>query len=199
MSLEEKIRSLRNKIYCYPWRFLSKLNLYKDQGSPIKFITEDANWAINSVGLNIKREIDMISQNKIEILTNPSKITKKVVHFGSQYMWLNWGQHMSKENKFITSFFHGKPEDGEDVKKHIDQFLNSIPRLSKIITSSTLVEKRLLKWDIDPELISKIPLGVNTKIFLPSDKESKLLIRERLKIPKDALVIGSFQKDGIGW
>jgi len=199
MSLTANIRSLRNRIYCYPWRILHKLNLYKDQGSPIKFISEDANWAINSVGLNIKREIDLISQDKIEILTNPSKITNKIVHFGSQYMWLNWGQHMSKENKFITSFFHGKPEDGDDVRKHIDQFLKSVPRLSKIITASTLIEKRLINWNIDKELISKIPLGVNTKIFLPAEKEYKLLVRKNLKIPKDALVIGSFQKDGIGW
>ena len=199
MTLEEKIRSLRNKIYCYPWRILHKLNIYKDHGVPIKFISEDANWAINSVGTNIKREIDIIAKNKIEILTNPSKITKKIVHFGSQYMWLSWGKHMSKENKFITTYFHGKPEDGEDVKRHIDQFLKSVPRLSKIITASTLVEKRLIKWNIDKDIISKIPLGVNTRIFLPSDKENKLLIRKRLNIPKDALVIGSFQKDGIGW
>ena len=87
--------------------------------------------------------MDNISPNKIEVVTNPSRITKRIVHFGSQYMWLNWGQHMSKENKFITSFFHGKPEDGDDVRKHIDQFLKSVPRLSKIITASTLIEKRL--------------------------------------------------------
>ena len=54
-------------------------------------------------------------------------------------MWLNWGNYMSKENKFITSFFHGKPEDGEEVKIHIDTFLKTIPNLNKVVTASSLI------------------------------------------------------------
>ena len=199
MGFQERISSYKNAVYCYPWKFLSKINLYNEKGRPIKFVTEDANWAIKSVGFNIKREMDNISPNKLEIVTNPSRITKKIVHFGSQYMWLSWGQHMSRTNKFISTFFHGKPEDGYAIKRHIDQFRSSLPRLSKVITASSLVEKRLLSWDVNPKLITKIPLGVNTKVFLPAKKENKTSIRKTLKIPKDAIVIGSFQKDGIGW
>ena len=47
-------------------------------------------------------------------------------------MWLNWGKYMANENLYITSFFHGKPEDGEDVKIHIDLFLDSVKRLEKV-------------------------------------------------------------------
>ena len=98
-----------------------------------------------------------MNPNKFEISTNPSKITKKIVHFGSQYMWLNWGEHMSKDNHFISTFFHGKPNDGEDVKIHINQFLKSVPRLSKVITASSIVEKRLFEWGVPPNKIIKIP------------------------------------------
>lgn len=199
MNLQKDIRKLRNKLSCLPWRILSKVKLYEDKGFPIKYITEDANWAIKTVGLNIKREIDIIYPEKMEILTNPSKIIKKIVHFGSQYMWLSWGAHMSKENKFISTFFHGKPEDGEDIKIHIEEFLKSVPRLSKVITSSSLVEQRLIYWGVEKEKVIKIPLGVNTKIFVPASKSKKDLIRKKLNIPKEAIVIGSFQKDGIGW
>ncbi len=199
MTFQEKLSYYKNKIYCYPWRFLAKYNIYREKGKPIQYVTEDANWAIKSVGLNIKKEMDILSPNKLEIVTNPSRITKRIVHFGSQYMWLSWGQHMSRTNKFISTFFHGKLEDGDHVKKHIYKFLESLPRLSKVITASTLIEKRLLSWDVDPKLITKIPLGVNTRIFVPTKQETKNSIRKILKIPKDAIVIGSFQKDGIGW
>ncbi len=199
MSFQDRLSSYKNKIYCYPWKFLAKINLYNEEGNPIKFVTEDANWAIKSVGMNIKREIDNISPNKLDIVTNPSKITKRIVHFGSQYMWLSWGQHMSRTNKYISTFFHGKPEDGDAVRKHINQFLISLPRLSKVITASSLIEKRLLSWDVNPKIITKIPLGVNTKVFLPATNENKYSIRKILNIPNDAVVIGSFQKDGIGW
>ena len=96
----------------------------------------------------LKRETDIIAPGKLEVSSKPHNIVKSIVHFGSQYMWLNWGKYMAKDNLFITSFFHGKPEDGEDVKIHIDLFLESVNRLEKVVTASTLIEQRLLKWGV---------------------------------------------------
>ena len=199
MNLSDNIRYMRNSFYCLPWKILKKTNLYKDVSLPIQFVSEDANWAIKTVGENIKREIDIIKPGKFEINTKPSKIINRIVHFGSQYMWLNWGKHMSKDNYFISTFFHGKPSDGYEVKIHCDQFLKSVPRLSKVITSSSIVEKRLLNWGVSSDKIIKIPLGVNTKNFIPANQSKKDKIRDLLGIPKDSILIGSFQKDGIGW
>ena len=199
MNLQSKIRYLRNSLYCLPWKVFAKTKIYKDNTLPIKFVSEDADWAIKTVGENIKKGIDLIKPNQFEITTDPSRIIKKIVHFGSQYMWLNWGKYMAKENLYITSFFHGKPEDGEDVKIHIDLFLDSVKRLKKVVTASTLIEKRLLGWGVPKEKLVKIPLGVNTKLFnLPLDFE-KDSIRKSLGISKHFIVIGSFQKDGSGW
>ena len=114
-------------------------------------------------------------------------------------MWLNWGEYISSDNRFITSFFHGKPEDGEEVKKHIDLFLKSIKRLNKVVTASTLIEKRLIKWGVPSEKLVRIPLGVNTSYFNLPTKKEKNAIRNSLGIPKHSIVIGSFQKDGTGW
>ena len=199
MNLQNKIRYFRNSIYCLPWRVLSKTKIYKDKNKPINFVVEEANWAIKTVGENIKREIDIINPNKFEIITHPSKIINKIVHFGSQYMWLTWGEHMSKNNYFISTFFHGKPTDSEEVKVHIDQFLKSVPRLSKVITASSIMENRLVNWGVSSEKIIKIPLGVNTKRFIPTNNKIKNQIRDLLNIPRKSILIGSFQKDGIGW
>ena len=199
MNLQSKIRYLRNSLYCLPWKVIAKTKIYRDNTLPIKFVSEDADWAIKTVGENIKKGIDLIKPNQFEITTDPSRIIKKIVHFGSQYMWLNWGQHMSKENYYISTFFHGKYSDGEATKHHIEQFLKSIPRLSKVITASTLVEKRLIDWGVPQKKLVKIPLGVNTKKFITSNQENKNKIRDFLNIPHDAILIGSFQKDGIGW
>ena len=199
MNLQSKIRYLRNSLYCLPWKVIAKTKIYKDNTLPIKFVSEDADWAIKTVGENIKKGIDLIKPNQFEITTDPTRIIKKIVHFGSQYMWLNWGQHMSKENYYISTFFHGKYSDGEATKHHIEQFLKSIPRLSKVITASTLVERRLIDWGVPQKKLVKIPLGVNTKKFITSNQENKNKIRDFLNIPHDAILIGSFQKDGIGW
>ncbi len=199
MNPQNNIRYLRNSIYCLPWKILNKTKLYTDRSLPIKYISEEANWAIKTVGENIKREIDVINPHKFEISTNPARTIKKIVHFGSQYMWLSWGEHMSKDNFFISTFFHGKPTDGDEVKLHIENFLKSVPRLSKVITASNIVENRLLNWGVTPKKIIKIPLGVDTKKFIPAYKDQKDQIRDSLKIPRESVLIGSFQKDGIGW
>ena len=142
-----------------------KYGFYKESNVPIKFIIENADWAIKFVGQNIKKEIDIFAPGNIEVITKTHRIVKNIVHFGSQYMWLNWGKYMSDENKYITSFFHGKPEDGEEVKIHIDLFLESLERLDKVITASSLVEDRLIKWGVPSQKLVKIPLGVNTSLF----------------------------------
>ena len=178
---------------------LSKFGFYEENKIPIKFIIENADWAIKFVGQNIKREIDIFAPGKVEVSSKPHKVIESIVHFGSQYMWLNWGKHMSNKNQFITSFFHGKPEDGEDVKIHINLFLDSVERLEKIVTASSLIEQRLLKWGIPPKKLIKIPLGVNTNFFNLPKRDEINNIRNIIGIPSHAIVIGSFQKDGIGW
>ena len=199
MNFSNNLRYLRNSFYCLPWKILNKTSLYRDSSLPIQFVSEDANWAIKTVGENMKREIDIIKPGILEVNTHPSKIINKIVHFGSQYMWLNWGEHMSKENYFISTFFHGKPSDSDEIKIHCDQFLKSIPLLSKVITASSIVENRLLDWGVSSEKIIKIPLGVNTKKFVPANKSKKDKIRNLLGIPRHSILIGSFQKDGAGW
>jgi len=197
--MSNSIKILKNKIKCFPWMMLAKYGFYEENKMPIKFIIENADWAIKFVGENIKREIDIIAPGKLEVSSKPYKIIESIVHFGSQYMWLNWGKHMSNKNQFITSFFHGKPEDGEDVKIHINLFLESVERLEKVVTASTLIEKRLLKWGVPQNKLVKIPLGVNTSLFNFPLTNQKQSIRKSLGISKDKIVIGSFQKDGSGW
>ena len=184
---------------CSQWKIISKINNYGSKRKCIQFIVEDADWAIRFVGKSIKNEMDKIHPGQMEITTEPYKVINKVVHFGSQYMWLNWGNYMSRKNKFVTTFFHGKPEDGDEVKLHIDTFLESIPRLNKVITASSLVEKRLIEWGVPSKKLSKIPLGVNTNFFNLARNDEKNNIRNLIGIPSHAIVIGSFQKDGVGW
>tara|TARA_Y100000589_G_C27176877_1_gene639121 strand:+ start:25 stop:1137 length:1113 start_codon:yes stop_codon:yes gene_type:complete len=197
--MNKKIILYKNKIRCLPSKILSNLGFYRENKIPVKFIIENADWAIKFVGENIKREIDIIAPGRLEVSSKPHKFVNSIVHFGSQYMWLNWGKYMAKENQFITSFFHGKPEDGDEIKIHIDLFLESVERLERVITASSLIEERLLKWGVSRKKLVKIPLGVNTSLFnLPSNHQRES-IRNSLGISKEFIVIGSFQKDGLGW
>jgi tyrosyl-tRNA synthetase len=64
---------------------------------------------------------------------------------------------------------------------------------------NALAGRTLMKRMKDKDKIVVVPLGVDTKVFYPADEKEKLVIREKLGISKDSLVVGSFQKDGVGW
>ena len=199
MKPKESLRPLRNVINCLPWRLSAACGFYQGEGPPVRFVIENANWAIRWVGEHICEAIESCDPGKIAVSTQPERLTHRIVHFGSQYMWLDWGQHMSSSNRYIASFFHGKPEDGPDVERHIDRFLDSTPRLERIVTAASLVEQRLLNWGVPHSKIVRIPIGVDTSLFVPPTDLQRHRARQKFKIPDSAVVVGSFQKDGVGW
>ncbi len=173
--------------------------MYRGEGPPVRFVIENADWAIRWVGEHICEEIDSLARGHVAVTTQPERLAQRLVHFGSQYMWLSWGRHMSATNRYVVSFFHGKREDGPEVSRHIDGFLKSVPRLARIVTGASLIEQRLLDWGVPREKVVRIPIGVDTRLFQPPLPAQRAAARASMGIPKNAVVIGSFQKDGVGW
>lgn len=199
MNLKECIRPWRTRISCLPWRLSAACGCYQGEGPPVRFIIENADWAIRRVGENICEAIESCEHGRIAVSTQPERLIQRVVHFGSQYMWLDWGQYMSSSNRYIASFFHGKPEDGPDVERHIDRFMSTISRLERIVTAASLVEQRLLNWGVPHSKIVRIPIGVDTTLFVPPTDLQRQRARQKYNVPDGAVVVGSFQKDGVGW
>lgn len=166
---------------------------------PVGLVIERADWAIRWWGSFIAEEANKLAPGTAWVTTDPSALTSGIVEFGSQYQWVEWGRFLSPECRFVSTFFHGKPEDGPAVARHIDAFLASTPRLSRIVASATLVRDRLVKWGVGPEKIAVIPIGCETGRFVPPTAEQRRIARERFGIKPDEIVIGSFQKDGEGW
>ena len=184
---------------CLPWRVAGATGLYHGSQAPIQFVIENADWAIRWVGEHIRDEINQIYPKIVETTTQPQRVVNRVVHFGSQYMWLAWGHLLSGRNQYVASFFHGKPEDGPDIARHIDRFLASVPRLSMVVTAAGLIENRLLEWGVPREKLVRIPIGVDTKLFITPSPEKRKAARLRFGIPDGVIAVGSFQKDGTGW
>lgn len=198
-AIKLALRPWKFSMACLPWRCGAAIGLWKGSGAPVQFVIEKADWAIRWVGEHVRDEVEKLTPGMVATTTDPSRAVSRVMHFGSQYMWLNWGRHLSPSNHFVTSFFHGKQEDGPDVARHIDEFLASVPRLSKVVTGAGIIERRLLSWGVPRDKLVRIPIGVDTQAFSPPTPEQRSAARAHFEIPDGAVVIGSFQKDGIGW
>ena len=197
----KKLRLFRNLLLIFFQRFIENVNNKKLKKARVNFIVERANWAIKWDGLYITKSLNQSLNNKISKINEIPHLNSenKVIHFASQYMWLDWQKILPTNNKYIVSFFHGKPEDSDEVAKHIHEFVETKNKIYKVITASSLVYKRLINWGIPHEKLVLIHTGVDTNLFLIPNKRKRIFIRDKLGFKKNEIVVGSFQKDGIGW
>jgi glycosyltransferase involved in cell wall biosynthesis len=197
--VKDVLRRWRPAVTAAPWRLAASAGLYAGAGPPVQYVAENADWVIRWIGERLRDEINTVVPGTMGTTTTPQRLVRRVAHFGSQYMWTAWGPHLARSNRHVVSFFHGKREDGPDVSRHIDEFLASVPRLSRIVTGARMIERRLLAWGVPADKVVQIPIGVDTAVFHPPTAKQRAVARARLAIPEDAVVVGSFQKDGVGW
>ena len=172
----------------------------KKINSQVTYIAEKESWAIYWEGVGISEHINQKFATPFMVVTSKVyKVRSPIIHFGSQYMWEIWKDLLPKNSKIIVNFFHGKFEDGLDVARHISVFISNYEKIEKIIVSNSISYHRLIEWGIPLEKILKIYIGVDTKLFSSNNSETKLRARKRLGFNENDFIIGSFQKDGIGW
>jgi len=166
---------------------------------PVQFVVERANWSIRWDGTYVCEGVNAIRPGTAAVTDRPERIAGRIVHFGSQYMWPVWGPHMARSNRYIVTYFHGKPEDGPEAARNLEEVLGSLARLERIVTAAAVTEKRLLSWGVPREKLVRIPIGVDLGLFHPPSAEERLSLRRQLGIPDERICVGSFQKDGVGW
>lgn len=197
--MKSALRAARNQVQCLPWRLLGASGLYCATTPPVAFVVEKKDWSIRWDGLSICEGIGRRHPNIISVTSRPERLYDRVVHFGSQFMWQIWHPYMTPRNRYVMTFFHGKPEDGPEVADNIDALLNGLQRLERVVTAAKMVEQRLLGWGVPREKLIRIPIGVDSEHFRPPQQNERAAARRRFGIPENHLCIGSFQKDGVGW
>jgi glycosyltransferase involved in cell wall biosynthesis len=182
------------------WAGLGHLGLAGSKGPPVAYVVErGAHWTIRWVGNSYADAINKLRPGTIEVVDYPERLTHRIAHFGSQFVWELWTKALPASNRQVTTYFHGKPEDGPDMARHIAFFLANHHRLDRIVTAAGLVEQRLLSWGIPQEKLVRVPLGIDPVLFHPPSPQERLAARTHFAVPEHSLCIGSFQKDGVGW
>lgn len=191
------MRSLFHKIHSLVKIFWSALgNLVNSGEYDLFYVIENAPWSIawdgkyitdnlNKLGLKSKTVIDHIC------------LRNKIIHFGSEntYIYSKIGlRKVHPSNYVVLTWFHVSPDDSR--VKYVPE-LNK--KLDYVHTSCSLTRKKLIELGLDREKIIVIPLGVSLETFRPLEGEHRKKIRRELGISNGMTVIGSFQKDGVGW
>ena len=159
----------------------------------IIYISDASDWIINVIGINLKSNLNKIG---FEIGISPIGLKNKIIHFGSVGSLIKSTgiKSINSSNKIILTWFHIVEND--PLVKYIPELNNKV---DIVHTAALNTKKKLVYYGLDKSKIKIIPLGVNPESFYPFTIEKKKNLRKKLQIPSNRIVIGSFQKDGVGW
>lgn len=167
----------------------------------IDFIVEPKNWSISSDGINIQKHISGNDRDfEFRVLRHPFLSNGRIIHFGSQFMFQNWLSYIQKKQKVVVTYFHGKYGDNKLIDSNLKFLIENQEKVNRVIVSFELMKQRLIDLGLAPSIITSIPIGVSTSVFVPPESMKQVMATRRsLGIPDGYKVIGSFQKDGEGW
>lgn len=169
--------------------------------SHLYYVIEPTDWSIAWDGRYITRGVRQSTGVPAHVVRSPLGLRNQIVHFGSRNLYLLGGyRDVEPTNRVVMTWFHGHPDDPtEDNRAMIAALPDRARELRFVVTTSTIARSRLSKWGVPPEKIVVIPLGVDLSHFTSPTPAEKSQLRARLRIPPEAICVGSFHKDGAGW
>lgn len=104
-------------------------------------------------------------------------------------------------NRLGVSYFHGRP--GTPGMPEFDACYESMRRrhedVERVQVTNRAMEELVLGTGIEAGKVHRIPIGIDTEAFSLRDAERRSAARRAADLPETAFVVGSFQKDGVGW
>ena len=106
-----------------------------------------------------------------------------------------------RDNRLGFAYFHGRP--GTPGMPEFDACFETLRRrhaeIDRVQVTSSVMQELILETGIPAEKLHRIPIGIDTEVFRPRTPQSRSEARRVLGLPESAFVVGSFQKDGVGW
>jgi glycosyltransferase involved in cell wall biosynthesis len=120
--------------------------------------------------------------------------------FYGSHLGLLGGDWPEPRHRLGTTYFHGRPGSGEPVfDRAYANLCRYHPHIQRVQVSHTEMRDLMLEAGLAPEKLFLIPIGINLSFFQSQTADSRRQARVKYNIPQSAVVVGSFQKDGVGW
>jgi glycosyltransferase involved in cell wall biosynthesis len=117
-------------------------------------------------------------------------------HFSAlQPRWLG------SSHRLGCAWFHGRP--GTPGHPEFEEALRTLrrnaARVDRVQVTHAEMHELVTAAGVDPARVFRIPIGIDIELFPLGDDAIRAAAREALGLSDGAFVVGSFQKDGVGW
>ena len=108
---------------------------------------------------------------------------------------------LESSHRLGAAYLHGRP--GTSGYPEFDATYETLRRhpgrLARIQVTHAEMHELVLSAGVDAERVFRIPIGIDLENFPRVDAERRAEARRALDLGESAFVVGSFQKDGVGW
>ncbi len=165
--------------------------------SHLLIVGDNAGWSVDDDARDLKGFAEKLGIKADIVRRTPFNIPQ-AVHYTSQFSLINESIYKSR-HRISVDYYHGKPDQQESFRKCFEALRKHHKQIARVRVSNKEMEQLIKSSGINPEKVMRIPLGIDLEKFRPQTPEKKRMSRRNLDIPEKAVVVGSFQKDGVGW
>jgi len=108
---------------------------------------------------------------------------------------------LGSSHRLGTAYLHGRP--GTPGYPEFDASFGALrrqpDRLACVQVTHAEMHELVLSAGVEPARVFRIPIGIDIENFVLVDADKRADARRALDLGESAFVVGSFQKDGVGW
>lgn len=167
--------------------------------SRLFLVGERANWVTQREMIELGR---LLADHGVSV-GNPlfaEGVRNQSVFYGSQFDFFA-RQPLPLRNRVGVAYYHGRPGTPGYPEFDVcwERLRDHRSRIDRVQVTHSEMRDVVLETGIDPARVFSIPIGINLRYFPLRCSDDRSVVRAELGIPESAVVIGSFQKDGVGW
>ena len=164
--------------------------------------TDGAGWILDQFCRQLQTELS--GELSVQaVRASAVGLRRRIIHFmGSECFFdPNWSRRYHHSNAMIGLWWHGSDTSLEpSIRAAAQRVETSSRRLARVHVTCSISGGIVRHLGVPEEKIVLVPMGVDATLYRPPDGPSeRASAKSRLGLPADSLVVGSFQKDGVGW
>jgi len=108
---------------------------------------------------------------------------------------------LDSSHRLGFAYLHGHP--GTPGYPEFDEAFETLrrhaARCDRVQVTHAEMHELVVSAGVEPSRVFRIPIGIDLDRFPPWDDSIRAAARGELDLPDAAFIVGSFQKDGVGW
>jgi glycosyltransferase involved in cell wall biosynthesis len=169
----------------------------------VLFVSEGIHWVTEGETRCLTEDV-LQKLNISYRFSDPVRVgfARQAVFYPSVYFLEYPRLYLLPKTRIAFPYYHGYPHTSTSnplMVKCYNNLKKYHQRISRIQTSHCYMRDLILQTGIDPAKVFLIPIAIKDEYFSVQTAELKKAARENYGVPQNAVVIGSFQKDGNGW